>query len=329
MSRLHKPILIVTNKQDYTADYVIIKLKEKDFDFVRFNTEEFPERVFLTWGADRLAQQTYGTLTTGKRCLQLSEIMSVWFRRPLSPVPSARIIDSNARRLASEESLAAIEGLWTLLDCHWVSRPDSLRNAENKPLQLKIASQMGFTVPSTLISNQPDEFLRFYENHSNDVVIKPLRCGSLDDGEKVKLIYTNIIERQKLDDVDLISLAPCLFQERIQKESDIRVTIFGEKLFAFEIKSQDYHSTELDWRRESKLPLRYVPHELPKTVYDLCIKLVKNLGLTFGAIDLARVGTDKYVFFEINPNGQWAWIEQITGVDLSKALIDLLVGDRN
>jgi hypothetical protein len=33
----------------------------------------------------------------------------------------------------------------------------------------------------------------------------------------------------------------------------------------------------------------------------------------------------KYVFFEINPNGQYLWIEDITKAPISEAIADLLI----
>lgn len=52
--------------------------------------------------------------------------------------------------------------------------------------------------------------------------------------------------------------------------------------------------------------------------------LVQKLGLLYGAIDLALLEDDSYVFFEINPNGQWGWLEMQVGLPMRRALLNLL-----
>lgn len=323
MAQEQKKILIVTNRQDYTADFVVLKLQERAIGYVRLNTEDFPQRVSLTWSCKNRSCAR-GVLTTSKERTNLGDIASVWFRRPVPPAPSSEITDAAARELAAAESSAALDGLWASLDCMWVSPPDRLRVAEQKPLQLKAASELGLSIPRTLISNDPNEVRTFCEGHAGDIVVKPLRAGQVDDGETLQLIYTNVLTKQQLGDIDSVKLAPCLFQERVEKKADIRVIVFGTAVFAFEIKSQEHESTQVDWRRDADGSLRYVVHELPRSVSDRCVRLVSELGLAFGAIDLVLSKEDRYVFLEINPNGQWAWLEQITGVPLSDALLRLL-----
>ena len=59
--------------------------------------------------------------------------------------------------------------------------------------------------------------------------------------------------------------------------------------------------------------------DLPERVSEACRDLVQRLGLAFGAIDLLQTTSEEYVFLEVNPNGQWHWLEQITGVRLTAA----------
>jgi hypothetical protein len=61
---------------------------------------------------------------------------------------------------------------------------------------------------------------------------------------------------------------------------------------------------------------------------DACIRLVKQLGLEFGAIDLILRPDGEYVFLEINPNGQWLWLEPASGLPFTDTLADLLIERR-
>ena len=117
---------------------------------------------------------------------------------------------------------------------------------------------------------------------------------------------------------------PYLFQELVEKTYDIRVTVIGAHCFATRIDSQVQDASKVDWRRSGG-GLGHSAETLPEKLAVLCRDLVAGYGLRFGAIDLARTTTGGYVFFELNPNGQWAWIEQLTGVPLRSHLADLLL----
>jgi glutathione synthase/RimK-type ligase-like ATP-grasp enzyme len=71
--------------------------------------------------------------------------------------------------------------------------------------------------------------------------------------------------------------------------------------------------------------LAHTVETLPSDVVELCVALCRSYKLQFGAIDLARRPDGGYTFFEINPNGQWAWVEQRTGLPLRARLADLLL----
>jgi glutathione synthase/RimK-type ligase-like ATP-grasp enzyme len=56
-----------------------------------------------------------------------------------------------------------------------------------------------------------------------------------------------------------------------------------------------------------------------------CIELTKLLNLRFGAIDFICDTSDNYWFLEINPNGQWAWIENQTQAPIANSIVSELL----
>ncbi|MEJ2669125.1 MAG: MvdD family ATP-grasp ribosomal peptide maturase, partial [Gammaproteobacteria bacterium] len=50
------------------------------------------------------------------------------------------------------------------------------------------------------------------------------------------------------------------------------------------------------------------------------------LGLNFGCIDMILTPDDEFVFLEVNPNGQWLWVEHSLGCNISGAIADKLIG---
>ncbi len=118
---------------------------------------------------------------------------------------------------------------------------------------------------------------------------------------------------------------PVIVQEQIPWRVELRVTVVGDQIFACEIHSQISNHARLDWRRYDTGATPHLVHELPGEIADRCVALTHRLGLRYGAVDLILTPDGRYVFLEINPNGQWLWIENLTGLPISQAVCDLLL----
>jgi len=317
-------ILIVTNRQDYTADFLILELQRRQAPYIRFNTEDFPQHVQVVWRLDSGGLD--GRLVFANQQVGFRDISSVWYRRPVAPVSSPGIEDPAAREFAEAESLSALDGVWRTLDCFWVSDPDFLRRAELKLYQLKVASLLGFVLSPTLVTNSPQEAHAFYREQDGNLIYKPLRRSRLTRDGAVSLIYTNPVGPAEASQMDKVAYAPCLLQTYVQKQVEVRVTVIGKRAFGVAIHSQEHVAARHDWRRGDTVQLRHEPHKLPSDLEARCVALVQEMGLAFGAIDLILTPDGEYVFLEINPNGQWAWIQQLCPeIPLREALADLLI----
>jgi glutathione synthase/RimK-type ligase-like ATP-grasp enzyme len=299
-------ILIVTNRRDYTADYVILEMQRCRVSYFRLNTEDVPQTVGVT------------------RRIGFDDIRSVWFRRPVAPVPSWDLKEATVREFCVTETLVCLESLWRSLDAFWISRPDSIRAAESKPLQLAVASRLGFSIPLTVVTSDPREACQMFDR-VGQIVYKPLRRARLRYGDRSAVVFTSVVSAEHAAQFDKVQYAPCLLQEYVPKVADIRVTIFGQEVFATEIQCHSEIGRHGDWRRCPPQDLSFRPHNLPATVESRCVALVEAFNLRFGAIDLILAPDGRYIFLEINPNGQWAWIQQCTGTPMTRSLIDLLV----
>lgn len=317
-------ILIITNRQDQTADFLIVELKRRKIDYFRFNTEDFPKSISIHWLIrDGVIS---GFINSPKLKLNFEDITSIWYRRPIRAVPDSEILDPETQNFIIEESSAFLEGLWKTLKCFWVSNPDSIRIAENKMFQLQVASDVGFITWPTLITNDPISARNFCTDFQFDVVYKTLKKGKLLRGDEQSFIFTNRVGNDKADKFDNIKLAPTLLQKYIHKNKELRITVVGNKVFTIEIDSQSTQSAIHDWRRVMNGNLPHKIFNLPVEVERKCVQLVRNLGLQFGAIDLILTPDNEFVFVEINPNGQWAWIQQLLpDILIRESLINLLL----
>jgi hypothetical protein len=316
-------IFIVTNRDDFTADFLIIELRRRKVDYFRFNTEDFPLFVNISWQKNH--NEIFGKFEFANRIINFDDITSVWYRRPVLPNLSTLLNQEEEKIFCLEETKSFLFGVWQSLDCFWVSNPISLLQSENKLFQLRIAGQIGFEIWPTLITNSSVEVQKFYKLQKK-IVYKTIRRGRINRESNPGLIFTNQIQPEHIEYFDKIKYAPGIFQKLIPKAVEIRVTIVGIKVFAVEIQSQLNQKTLIDWRRVNSDTLIHKIHDLPINIQILCINLVKALGLQFGAIDLILTPEGHYVFLEINPNGQWAWIQQLCPeIPLRESIVDLLL----
>lgn len=318
-------ILIVTNKVDPHADSVIGRLKGKGVNFVRFNTEDFPQKTSLTWKTEEDSIDGEIFLTGGHHTL-LSQVRSCWYRRPFLPNLSRNLISTQSREFATDEIEAFIKGLWTYLsDRFWINYPLVLRQAESKINNLKIASDLGFFIPKTIVTNNPKEALGFINRSNGNVINKVLGKGNVEYQRDYYFVYTHRVSSKDIGDLENVAYAPTLFQEYVPKALEIRTTVVGSEVFSCEIHSQESDKTLDDWRHYDFDNVKHAVHRLPSSINALCLKMAEILSLKFAAFDLILTPDNHYVFLEINPNGQWLWIENLTGLPISQAIADLLI----
>jgi len=76
------------------------------------------------------------------------------------------------------------------------------------------------------------------------------------------------------------------------------------------------------------LDIKYATHQLPPDTATKLHELMNRLGLVYGAIDLRLTPDGRYVFLEINPAGQFLYIEKATGQPITAALAQTLLKRR-
>lgn len=128
-----------------------------------------------------------------------------------------------------------------------------------------------------------------------------------------------------MKDIDAVQQCPCQFQEYIPKKIELRAIVVGDRVFAVEIHSQNSDKTKLDWRHYDFDRVAHRSHELPFTVRAQCLALVAALNLHYGAIDMIVTPDGEYVFLEINPTGQYQWLEALTRLPITDSIVDLLI----
>lgn len=317
-------VLIISNKSDITSDFIVKQLKEKEIDFFRFNTDELTKTISCTLDLCKNSFILYDANKNEK--INLNEITAVYFRRPELPIIESDDLNRGEINLIQNEILYTLEGIYTLLrKAYWISPIYSIREAENKIFQLEVAKELNLKIPNSIISNQYEDVNEFYSNCDENCIIKPIKSGLIEEENESKVIYTNLLDKIP-SSREQINSCPNFLQSHIIKKGDIRVTMVGEKAFATMIHSQENTKTKVDWRINQDF-LKYTRIELPSDIHIKCVQLLRYLKLRFGAIDFVLDKNEEFIFLEINPNGQWAWIEKLTGYQISHEITNLLVNE--
>jgi hypothetical protein len=318
-------ILIFTDSKDVHADLVESKLRARGEPVVRFDWADFPVRAALSvkWcGPDKQV-----LLRIDGAEIDLGACKSSWWRRPGKPVVSPGITAPFLHSYAEEESVRVMQDTCNALDTKWLPGTISaIRRADNKQLQLGLATELGLEIPPTLITNDPDELLEFYRSHNGDLIDKlPSTVLPASQRTGLELMrYTQPVTTRDIGYARRVRHSPVLFQRNIAKRFELRITVVDEVVLAAEIHSQATRRTQLDWRHYDWDHTPYRAHRLPDDIRERCVQLTRRLGLRYGAIDMIVTPDGRYVFLEINPNGQWRWIEDEAGLPISDALCDAL-----
>ena len=249
--------------------------------------------------------------------LALSDCGVVWWRRPQPFQVHAEISNGAYRHFALSEAEEAFAGLWLALDTFWVNQPIRDQAAARKVYQLRLAQDVGLETPVTLVTNSPEDALAFVRERGPERTIYKAFSASVQHWRE-----TRLLKPEELKLLDNVKFAPLIFQEYVPAQVDLRITIMGEDVFAAAIHSQDT-SYAVDFRIDMDAA-RVETFELPSDVLARLQLLMDRLGLVYGAIDMRLTPDGRYVFLEINPAGQWLFIEQRTDQPMTETFARLL-----
>lgn len=315
-------VLVVSTAVDEATDAVVAELGARGASVCRLNTEEFPFADGLALSVDQAGPAA--RLRFGESTERITSCTSCWYRRvriPARPVG----MDVGIYDFSIREARAALLGLILSLPAPTMNDPARTWVAEVKPRQLAGALRCGLQIPPTLITNDPAEVRSAFSAWGGRMIAKPVRSGYVEQGGIGHAIFTNAVVAQDLEDDAALRSAPVIYQPLLPKRCDLRVTVVGQKVFAAEIHSQEDPAARIDWRRTAD---PHLPHEratLPPGLEGALLRLCADLGLRFAAIDLVHTVSDEYVFLEVNPGGQWLWIEDLLEYPITATIAEWLL----
>ncbi len=318
--------LIITHSRDNECvDMVTRALAKRGARAYRFDTDLFPTE-------HKLAVHYSGTdesvvLSRDGDSVECSALAGAWHRRLNISGGLPDTMDKQIRHASVLESQRTVYGLFASLDCFMIDPMTRIRHAENKQLQLKLARAIGLDTPKTLTTNDPAAVRAFYDECNGRIVTKMLAAFAVYEEGLEKVVFTTPVPAADLEDLEGLKYCPMTFQEQLDKAVELRITIIGSRVFTAAVDSSVFERSKTDWRREGRALLeKWKPYELPKNVEAGLLKLMDALTLNYGAIDVIVTPEGRYVFLEVNPAGEFFWLEREPGFPISEAIADVVLG---
>jgi hypothetical protein len=240
---------------------------------------------------------------------------SIWHRRLAAPQAISERLAAADVEMAQLQAQRFVEGTRTVISpgSTWINPLSTKIWSTSKPYQLHTAKEVGFVIPASLFSNDPDEIRAFYREHRGNVIYKPFMPAFWTDriAGGLQGVFTSKLTGDLLagDDASFTS-CPGIYQEYIEKKSELRVTFFGSAYQAARIYSQQVVSGRVDFRSDMKGEAPMEATALDTSVLEKCQAFAAKLGLLHGSFDLIERPDGSIVFLEINEMGQFLWLEQ-------------------
>ncbi len=298
-----KKILIITSSVDETVSYIIKKYSEAA-DFFRVNVDKFSEYKFYIGNDGWCISNEYSSIN-------YENLHSIYYRKPV--LPDLRMYDSQYHLLIKRDIISVINGIVDSFQGNVITKPSILRKAENKVYQMVYVSRNGWNIPKSYIGNDKHLSNEYKQSLS---IIKPLTIGKTYGKNGWELYQTNLFRGIEED----IALTPVYLQHYIKKQYEVRITIIAKKVYAVRIDTKN----KIDWRMDYSNH-RYSLIDCPKDIIRKCYQMMLDFNLVFGAFDFIVTPENEWIFLEINPNGQWLWLEQSLGLDISQHILNNLI----
>lgn len=307
-------VIILAPPDDVHARTVGWEIEQRGGQAVILDTADFPTQWRLSLSAHPSPDFTL-TLADGRR-IDGDRVTGLWWRRVSAHRIPDEVADREHRQFCRDESRALLDGWAYALGNRTMNPMAAELAARRKPYQLVMAARMKLDVPATCITNDPADAAAFNGENPRGAIYKVLT------GTSFQFTETRAMGDAERGTFDLLRLAPVIFQERIDGGPDLRVTIVDDRVFAAEL-NPTHPEAKLDWRLD--MTVETLPHELPGDVADRLRAFQRAMGLRYGAYDLRRDTKGRYVFFEVNPGGQFLFVEIHAKLDISAAIAEALL----
>lgn len=299
-----RPVCVVTQDINQTADEVVGGLRELDVPVLRFDLADFPDRVWLD--ATFTGRRWTGRIAAHGSEVALEDVGAVWWWHPDYPrIPAEGMTEAEAD-WARREATAGVSGVLSTLSCRQVNHPAATRAAQLKPDVLHRAASSGLNVPPTWVGNHPPAAGHFVHTSPHGTVCKSLVAPSITypDGRR-SFFPTTPVDAEQVRD-DSLTRGAHQLQHSVVKQFEVRVTVVGTVMHAAHITAHT-PAAQADWRADYDA-LAYDYIAIPTEVHAGLARLMDHYHLYYAACDFIVDPDGTWWLVDLNPAGQWGWL---------------------
>ena len=323
-----KKIIAITTIEDSHTFELQECVKKFGNEMLLLQRETYGTEWIIT--ANQGINKTRVIVETQERTYSIEDIGSMWVRRDFT-------IDTVKKNEDPESTYIAMQVVFHVngIIRHIADKIPTMNHpranwiAQSKFHQREIATKVGLLIPETYQGGSPDLATGFCkELNYGRRCLKPLESVHYkkEDGSTYSM-FTRIIEETEIaTDGESLKICPVIIQQFIEKDYEIRATIVGDTIFASSIDTKNAsQEAQIDWRHYDWENTPYYPVKLPKEVEEKLLLLMREIGLVYGACDLIRSKDGDYYFIEVNAQGQWLWIQDLTDLKISEEIANWLI----
>lgn len=315
-------VLTASTLADAGVERVCEALRASGRRVVEVDSARFPLETQVSVDLDR------AVLHDGE-AVELDRVSAVWHRHTDVAGALGEALDPTWRDAVVRQSELALAVLAADLPCLHVDHPDRTEAVPGSPGILRLGRAAGLDVPRTLVSNHPGRVRDFVRGCEGGAVRKLLHSSSIIIHTEAGDVRgsTEAVSPDDLADDSSIAACPMVWQERVPKLRELRVTAVGRRLFVASIDPRASAQGAVDWRQDPALVRAFEVDVLPPAVEAAVHRLLDRLRLNFATLDIIRTPEGRYVLLEVNTLSFFAFVEDATGLPISAELARLLAGE--
>lgn len=319
-------VLIITWSNDNESIAQVSKaIESQGGKAYRFDSDLYPTQLMMSAGYTN-HQRTLRLKSPQYEIDLINDVDAIWYRRLRLGKQIPKDLEQQLYNASINESKKTFMGMLGSLQKFTLDPYHQVRYASNKQMQLQMALELGLEVPKTLFTNDAAAVRRFYHETNAPLITKMQHSFAVYENGQEQVVFTNEIDETHLNDLEGLDFCPMTFQEKIEKALELRVTIVGQEVFVASIDSQVSKLAETDWRRDGAgLTAHWQMYELPEHIKKLLLQMMDKLGLNYGAADVIVTPDQRYVFLEVNPVGEFFWLDKLFDGGISRAIANVLL----
>lgn len=245
--------------------------------------------------------------------LDLQTISLCWWRRlGAYQIRQNDIRDDEVRSIANSAARETILGAFiAVFRGKYIDHPWNIAAAENKILQLATARNAGLAIPSSIISNDAD-LVRLSEGALGpEAIAKNIGRPS----KRLIKVHRHVLTELYAPEIHYI---PTIFQEYVPGSNHLRILVLGDQIVTSQLEA-----TDVDWRHDEIQSAKII--SLPNSVNKRILRFMRALGLRMGVLDMKQKPCGGIIFLEVNPQGQFLFLEPATNYPYTEVFTEFLL----